>query len=185
MGKANIVSDEIGSLMGGDWTLTTTRLLGFMNNDFSAGVNNMVVHGFPYKYAPDTHWPTYATFAPLNFGGTGKGFGVSLNNYTPQWQAWDEMLDYIARNQFVLQQGKSKVDLAVYRHETSTNGKTLSDPALVDMGYTYDYVSPNAMLNNPKAVVKDGVLCPNGAGYQAMVLYDTEYLTLELSLIHI
>lgn len=35
------------------------------------------------------------------------------------------------------------------------------------------------MLNNPKAVVKDGVLCPNGAGYQAMVLYDTEYLTLE------
>lgn len=179
MGKANIVSDEIGSLMGGDWTLTTTRLLGFMNNDFSAGVNNMVVHGFPYKYAPDTHWPTYATFAPLNFGGTGKGFGVSLNNYTPQWQAWDEMLDYIARNQFVLQQGKSKVDLAVYRHETSTNGKTLSDPALVDMGYTYDYVSPNAMLNNPKAVVKDGILCPNGAGYQAMVLYDTEYLTLE------
>lgn len=179
MGKANIVSDEIGSLMGGDWTLTTTRLLGFMNNDFSAGVNNMVVHGFPYKYAPDTHWPTYATFAPLNFGGTGKGFGVSLNNYTPQWQAWDEMLDYIARNQFALQQGKSKVDLAVYRHETSTNGKTLSDPALVDMGYTYDYVSPNAMLNNPKAVVKDGVLCPNGAGYQAMVLYDTEYLTLE------
>ena len=179
MGKANIVSDEIGSLMGGDWTLTTTRLLGFMNNDFSAGVNNMVVHGFPYKYAPDTHWPTYATFAPLNFGGTGKGFGVSLNNYTPQWQAWDEMLDYIARNQFVLQQGKSKVDLAVYRHETSTNSKTLSDPALVDMGYTYDYVSPNAMLNNPKAVVKDGVLCPNGAGYQAMVLYDTEYLTLE------
>lgn len=179
MGKANIVSDEIGSLMGGDWTLTTTRLLGFMNNDFSAGVNNMVVHGFPYKYAPDTHWPTYATFAPLNFGGTGKGFGVSLNNYTPQWQAWDEMLDYIARNQFVLQQGKSKVDLAVYRHETSTNSKTLSDPALVDMGYTYDYVSPNAMLNNPKAVVKDGILCPNGAGYQTMVLYDTEYLTLE------
>lgn len=179
MGKANIVSDEIGSLMGGDWTLTTTRLLGFMNSDFSAGVNNMVVHGFPYKYAPDTHWPTYATFAPLNFGGTGKGFGVSLNNYTPQWQAWDEMLDYIARNQFVLQQGKSKVDIAIYRHETSTNGTTLSDPALVDMGYTYDYISPNAMLNNPKAVVKDGVLCPDGAGYQAMVLYDTEYLTLE------
>lgn len=176
LGRSNILSDEIGSLLGAGWSLSLDNILSFMNNDFSAGVNNMVLHGFPYRYAPGAKWPTYAAFSPLNF--RGMDFGVSLNNYTPTWEALDEMLDYVHRMQYVLQSGKSTVDIAIYRHELSTNGKTIPDGTLVDKGYTYDYVSPNA-FDNEKAYVKDGVFAPEGGGYRAMIVYDTEYITLD------
>lgn len=177
LGNINVVSDEIGSLMNGDYCLPMDRLLGFMNSDFSAGVNNMVIHGSPYRYFRGASWPTGATFSPAgNFG----GFGVALNEYVPSWQIMDESLEYMNRVQYVLQSGKSDVDIAVYRHEISTNGQTLSDGTLVDEGYTYDYVTP-AMLgeDNTNAVVEDGILAPDSASYKAMVISDTEYMTAE------
>lgn len=177
LGGINILSDEIGSLLNGDYSLPINRILNFMNSDFSAGVNNMMLHGSPYRYFRGASWPTGATFSPA---GSWGGFGVALNAYVPSWTILDESLEYVNRTQYILQSGKSDVDIAIYRHETSTKGTTISDGTLVDQGYTYDYISPALLTDaNENAVVKDTILAPDTASYKALVVYDTLYITKE------
>jgi len=66
-----------------------------------------VIHGFP-TVTPyfNTTWPGYTTFD--------YGYTDMWNSIQPAWQHMSDSLDYVGRNQFILQQGSAQVDLAFY-----------------------------------------------------------------------
>lgn len=68
-----------------------------------------VLHGYPTTGPyPNTTWPGYTTFNYL--------FTEMWNPIQPAWQHMKDSLDYIGRNQFVLQQGSPQLDLAFYHY---------------------------------------------------------------------
>ena len=70
----------------------------------------MVLHGSPYSgNYPNTTWPGYTTF--------GYSYTDMWNRIQPCWQHLTDALKYIGRNQYVLQQGVPKIDLAFYLYE--------------------------------------------------------------------
>jgi hypothetical protein len=71
----------------------------------------VVLHGYTYSgNYPNTTWPGYTTF--------GFRFTEMWNQIQPAWIHMKDYLDYISRNQFVLQQGRPQIDLALYLYET-------------------------------------------------------------------
>ena len=67
----------------------------------------IVIHGFP-TVTPyfNTTWPGYTTFDYM--------FTDMWNSIQPAWQHMSDYLNYVGRNQFILQQGSATVDLAFY-----------------------------------------------------------------------
>jgi hypothetical protein len=82
-------------------------MLGIMTRSYAGGVNQVVVHGFPYS-GPylNTTWPGYTTFF--------YKFTDMWNQIQPAWQHLKDVFDFMGRTQWVVQQGTAKVDLALY-----------------------------------------------------------------------
>ena len=110
-------------------------------------------------------------------------FSETWNNTNPAWDYMSELTDYVSRLQTALQYGKAKVDFAVYRDnlgirtdEGNTKGVLYldekavpSENAATAVGYSYNYLSPSSFkLEN--GVVENGILNPDDAGYQALVI---------------
>jgi len=82
--------------------------------------------------------------------------------------------NYMSRLEMILQLGKSRVDLAIYR-DTKVLGNGgrpeayYGDHGLSQAGYTYEYISP-ANLKLDTAVVENGVLAPGGPCYKALLI---------------
>lgn len=143
----------------------------------------MVLHGSPYSGDyPDTTWPGYTTFFYM--------FTEMWNRLQPCWQHLRDTLDYVGRNQLILQRGVPKVDLAIHLYTSpwrvvnrysSTNlrdlGMSLDVAGLRRVrllangsaGYTYDYLSPDNLLA-PQAIVNGSTLAPDGPAYKALIV---------------
>lgn len=71
-----------------------------------------VIHGFPTVTTySNTTWPGYTTFW--------YGFSEMWNKIQPSWQHMKDYMDFVGRNQWVLQQGTPKVDLAFYLYKSA------------------------------------------------------------------
>jgi len=67
----------------------------------------MVIHGSPYSGDyPGTTWPGYTTFFYM--------FTEMWNRIQPAWQHFKDTLEYVGRNQLILQKGVPRVDIAFY-----------------------------------------------------------------------
>ena len=86
-----------------------------INSIFAAGVNRLMIHGFPYAQAPEVTWPGFAAFSP--YYNNAIGFGEAWGPRTPQWEHVPGIADYIARTQLVLQTGTPRYDIAFWRHK--------------------------------------------------------------------
>ncbi|EEB98055.1 hypothetical protein MPER_02503, partial [Moniliophthora perniciosa FA553] len=63
----------------------------------------------------------------------------------PAWDHYKEYLDFVARNQYILQSGIAKVDIAIYRKDyglAKTEPFRNVNTTLIGAGYSYEYVSP-------------------------------------------
>ena len=124
-------------------------------------------------------------------------FGVTMDYlcllYTsnPGWEFEDEIADYLARTQDILQSGTAKVDVAVYNDNYGTYAPIWEDQAMSNAGYSYEFVSEN-LLQLDSATCENGIIDPEGVGYKALVFCNQTYMNvdttekvLDLSLIHI
>lgn len=87
---------------------------------------------------------------------------------------------YLARNQYVLQQGTPVVDVCIY-YGTGIEKRIQykQDSALMDLGYQYDYVNSDVILNQMS--VQDGKIClPNGISYELLVLPEESGISIEV-----
>lgn len=145
-----------------------------MNKSFAGGITKNVYHVFPYYESATSRWPGYH-----NFGAA--GFSNAWGERQPNWFADGAEVNLdMARNQQVLTQGDSKVDVAVFMQNylynqpsTVANGfRMWRDPGLEEAGYTRDYLSPR-LLDLPNVTVTDGRLAVDGPSYGALIIDST------------
>ena len=147
-----------------------------MNKSFAAGITKNVYHVYPTVSSPTSTYPGYSNFGPTSFSGA----------WGPRNPNWDkdglEVNTWMARNQQVLTQGRSDMDVAVYLHSfewpvgslvntdgTPWNNRHWEDQAMQRAGYTWDYVNPT-LLNSADAKVEGGELNADGPSYKALVI---------------
>ncbi|KAF2083368.1 hypothetical protein K490DRAFT_69886 [Saccharata proteae CBS 121410] len=165
-----IISSECGAVSGAPYTQTLGDLLWSVNRGLSGGVSTHVLHGYAYSgsYA-NTTWPSYTTFTYM--------YTDMWNPNQPAWQHMKDSIDYIARNQYISQIGKPKIDVAFYQHSSPwITSVQYDNDNLETLGYTYEYLSSGS-LESPNATVMDGVLAPTGPAYKALIFSNRTSLT--------
>lgn len=152
---------------------------------FAAGVSRTVLHGYSSIAGTDkaTKWPGHEGMLPI--------FAERFGSRQPAYQHYNDWTDMLARYQMLLRQGKPRMDLGMLRLDYTFNnllftgneqetyeqrwmraneGIYWKDPTLQNAGYTYDYFAPK-ILEDESIQFKDGVIAPDGPGYQALVIY--------------
>lgn len=153
---------------------------------FAAGVTRTVLHGYSSIAGSEesTSWPGHEGMWPI--------FSERFGCRQPAYQHYNDWTDMIARYQMILRQGKPRMDLGILRIDYNFNnllflgneeidlyekklmrgheGMYWKDMKLQDAGYTWDYFAPQ-LLEEDFVDSWDGVLLPEGPGYQALIIY--------------
>ncbi|QXJ21177.1 hypothetical protein AGRA3207_002006 [Actinomadura graeca] len=175
-----IASLEVGDITYGDYMITLEALKFMADKGFAGGVNEQVLHGFPYKFAEGAGWPSWWPWSSEHhLGGRDYGFGEGFTPALPLWRHLRPLADYLARAQTVLRAGHPITDIAIYRDihgygrvddpHTDERGDPLLNAALAASGYSFDIVDPGTLAQE-ETVVRDGRLVVGAPGYSALVV---------------
>lgn len=152
---------------------------------FAAGVTKTVLHGYSSICGSEaaTYWPGHEGMWPI--------FSERFGSRQPSFIHYKEWTAMIARYQMLLRQGKPRMDLGIVRLDYNFNNMIFTgderdiyenqlmrgnegiywkDMKLQNSGYTWDYFAPQ-LLEEDYVDFKDGLLHPDGPGYQALILY--------------
>ena len=96
-----------------DYMTTPLKIKAAADKLFTAGINGMVFHGFPYTYKqPGFGTPAWAPFSsPFMALGT---FSSNFNEENPFFKYLPVINAYITRCQYVLRHGENVADVALY-----------------------------------------------------------------------
>lgn len=152
---------EVAAINGAHGAGFVDWLLVNVNDAVYGGVSNMLYH-------------VYESQAGVYFGYGYDGSMQSFGNSNPQYSAMRDINGYVARLQYVMQNGVARRDIAIYEQVYDATSKVLDayavDPAVEEAGYTFDILNPGYMsLEN--AFAADGVIDPEGGRYKALVVY--------------
>ena len=180
VGPANLAGKRVISMeMGSDYletySQTWTSLLRDGKRAFVTGVNQVVLHGAPYSHTyPNTTWPGFTSFS--------YSFAGHHSRHQPAWDVgYAEAVEYLARTQFILQNGVPKVDLVFWDKQTAQQAypETIYHPEdLTTSGYTYSYLSPDNFASH-QAFVSDGALAPDSQAFRALIVRANETMTID------
>ncbi|KAG7095059.1 hypothetical protein E1B28_005849 [Marasmius oreades] len=174
LGKRPIFSSETGARRNLAMALTMAQLLEDSKGQFASHVNLLMLHGYSYSGPyPKTTWPGICTFA--------YNFAEMHGPRMPAWDHYGEYMSFLARNQYILQSGVPKVDVALYRRAydaTRNRPSPFPSTALINAGYTYEYVSPEN-FKLPGVSVSEGHLAVDGPAYKALVLSRVQNITID------
>ena len=127
---------------------------------YTGGVNRFIFH----RYA---HQPWLDRYPGMTMGPWGMHFERTLT-WWEQGSAW---LKYLARCQYMLQEGRFVADACYYTGEESPGtppGRQQLQPALPD---TFDYDTCDTTVLMTRMSVKEGqIVLPDGMGYRVLVL---------------
>lgn len=131
---------------------------------FAAGINRFTFH----EYAMQPWMDEYP-------GMTMGPFGTELDRTITWWKQGAAWMTYLARCQYLLQQGRFVADVCYYAGDTAPNDAP-HHPELKDDGYDYDACDTGVLLH--QMTVRDGQLVlPDGMHYRVLVLPDTRFMT--------
>lgn len=155
-----IVGAESFTGIGG-WDEHPAVLKSIGDKAWAQGINRFIFHTYvhqPWEAAPGL---------ALSYHGT------DFNRLNTWWQQSRAFMDYIARSQFLLQQGKSVADVLVFAGESSPNNAVLM-PEIKACGFDYDLIGVNKLFD---LRVKNGKICtPAGGEYQVFVLPENKWM---------
>jgi len=149
------------------------NIMKVLNGDFSDGINRVILHGTPFARAFNGYksdWPGWNFFKHLTMEDLNGGGFSSWNARQIWWEDARIPTGYIARTQAVMQNGHACIDMAVIGTDSrfgESGGNFLKK--MLSRGYSYNVMSPSLLLMDD-AVVKDGVLAPNGGAFKALVI---------------
>lgn len=151
--------------------LTTWRneVLFTLAETFCGGVNQTVLHGFPYAAAPGAGWPGFAAFSPYNGG---VGYSEAWGPRTPVWGHLDRVAAAIARTQWVLRQGRAEYDIAFYRQKGWAQtgiGAPWATASGIPIGWTHGFLNESGLFQEA-SVLAGGRFAPDGGNYRALIL---------------
>ena len=109
----NLVTSESFVWNARDYMTTPLKIKAAADKLFTAGINGVIYHGFPYTYpAPGFGEPAWAPFSsPFMRFGT---FSSNANEENPFFKYLPLLNAYITRVQYVLRQGEVVTDAALY-----------------------------------------------------------------------
>jgi len=156
-----IVGAESFTGIGG-WDDHPAQLKSIGDRAWAEGITRFIFHTYvhqPWDIAPGL---------ALSYHGT------DFNRLNTWWQQGKGFMDYIARSQFLLQQGRNVADVLVFTGESSPNTAFLK-PEIKAMGYDYDLIGANKLKD---LFVKNGNICtPVGGKYKVLVLPKSDWTT--------
>lgn len=153
---------------------------------FAAGVTRTVLHGYSSIRGSEasTEWPGHEGMWPV--------FSERFGSRQPAFRHYKDWTAMVARYQMILRQGRPRMDLGILRLDYNFNnlicfgtgeeelyekmlmrgneGIYWKDTHLQNRGYTWDYFAPQ-ILEEDFVDVEDGLLLPDGPGYQALIVY--------------
>jgi hypothetical protein len=152
------------------WTEYPYSLKALGDFMYTQGLNRYIFHRFAMQ-------PNPTAVPGMTMGPWGGHFDRTNTWFQHGAQAW---LQYVARCQFVLQQGKFHADLLFFAGEDSPQ-RTPERAALgVPAGYDFDTIDAGSILNRVK--IENGrIVLPDGMSYSVMVLPEKRTMTLELA----
>jgi hypothetical protein len=169
-----IVSSESFVFMGNPYITTPESIKANSDKLFVSGVNQIVYHGFPYKF--DDGLVKGIGWFPFQ-----AQFSSHINEDNPIWPFIPKVNQYITRLQYISQSGTSQLQVALLRsslNEEDTGSTPATGPVkspypeieenLTSAGYSFGTVNEDVLLNSSG---KDGKLYTKGGGhYQALVI---------------
>ncbi|GFZ49902.1 hypothetical protein JCM24511_07305 [Saitozyma sp. JCM 24511] len=161
-----ILSDELAACIGMAYTMTWKKVIQMANKDFALGVNQIVLHGMPYRWSASSVWPGYFPLLP---DPPLPSFSDAWDERQPQWAFAKPCTDYLARTQGVLQAGHAVVDLAIFHPALKGIDVHWEDTSLVSAGYTFGFMS-DGLLGLSSLSVSGGRLCPDGPAYKCLII---------------
>ena len=169
-GTKNLADKTYLSIEGvtgmGNNALNWEDVLTEVSQNYSDGVNHVILHGTPYSKTYNGYnssWPGWLAF--------GNCFSDSYSYRQAYWDDAKGLTTFMAKTQAVLQTADAKIDLAVL-NDKSTDFELNSGngfQTLLDNGYSYNILS-GSLLKQNSAVVTNGVLDAEGAAYKALIL---------------
>jgi hypothetical protein len=156
-----IVGAEAFTGLGG-WVEHPATIKSIGDRAWAQGINRFIFHSYvhqPWDVGP---------------GLTLSYHGLELNRLNTWWKQGKSFLDYVARGQFLLQQGQSVADVLLFTGQSSPNDAWLM-PKIKSMGFDYDLIGFNSL---DSLSVSQGMICtPTGGSYRAMLLPETVWMT--------
>jgi hypothetical protein len=161
----NVVAAESMTSAVQPWAHAPSDLRRMIDLEFAHGINRPVIHTSVHQPVDDKQ-PGLSLMI----------FGQFFNRH----ETWAEMarpwIYYIARNSYMLQQGRNVADVAYFYGEEAPLVAQAIDRYLPDVptAYAYDFVNPHALLDVLK--VDGGKLAaPSGASYRVLYLGGTSH----------
>ncbi|MCC8423418.1 glycosyl hydrolase [Mucilaginibacter sp. UR6-11] len=159
-----LVGAEAFTSIGG-WVNHPATMKPLGDRMWTEGVNRFIFHSYPHQ-----PW----SIAP---GVTFHQWGVEMSRLNTWWEQSKAYMSYLARGQFLLQQGRSNADVLVFTDESSPNDAILRND-IKRLGYDYDQIGPDELA---RLTVKDGKIYTHaGLAYRLLVLPNTIWATPQL-----
>jgi hypothetical protein len=130
---------------------------------FSEGVNRFVIHRY-------VHQPFRKIRPGLSLG----PHGVHYERTQTWWELSRPWHEYLARCQYLLQQGRWIADVLYLSPEGAPNVFQAPEPA--PKGYKFDACTPDALLTRV-SVSQGALVLPDGSKYRLLVLPDAQAMT--------
>jgi len=160
----NIVGAEAFTSFG-SWSHTPASLKEVGDKAWAEGINSFTFHSF-------VHQP-FNTAPGLTFG----DYGMEMNRMNTWWEQSKAYFAFVARAQFLLQQGKGCADVLVFTGESMPNNGLLRSD-IKKQGYDYDEISIDRLMS---LYVKNGTLyTPQSGPYKLLILPKSRWATPKL-----
>lgn len=167
----NLAAAESMTAANSPWAFAPSDLRRVIDLEFAHGINLPVIHTSVHQPLDDRA-PGLALFI----------FGQYFNRH----ETWAGMarpwIDYIARNSYLLQQGRNFADVAYFYGEEMPLTALYAFEPLADtpVNYAFDFVNADAILNL-LSVENGKLVAPGGASYEVLYLGGTSHrMTLPL-----
>jgi hypothetical protein len=159
----NLAAAESMTSANAPWAFAPSDLRRIIDFEFAMGINQPIIH-------TSVHQPTDDKLPGLSL----SIFGQYFNRH----ETWAEMarpwIDYIARNSFMLQQGRNVADVAYFYGEETPLTALFAHSLPPDMPrrYAYDFVNTDVLINQLN-VDHGELVAKTGARYRALYLGGT------------
>jgi len=155
----NLVAAESMTAIAAPFGWSPETLKPVVDKELVMGVNRVVIH-------TSVHQPLVDKAPGLSLGVFGQWF-TRNETWAEQAKPW---IDYIARSDFMLQQGRFVADVLYFYGEDSNVTAIFGDHAPpVPPGYNFDYVNADALIH--ELSVRDGtIVAKSGMAYRLIAL---------------
>lgn len=165
-GKTRVGAEAFTGSRG--WVDHPYLIKGMGDEAFCNGINHFVIH-----------LSAHQAYNDMKPGLSHRKWGQHFNRHQTWWNYSNPFFDYVARSQFLLQQGRRVVDVAILYTEGAPlnfNNVEFSLPS----GYDYDFCTSEIIQR--MTVKKGKIYLPNGVSYKYLVLPRSNRLSLPIVL---